>query len=198
MKVTVNNESADINRYYVQTLCMIFFPGEKFSDSDDQSPYSICVDCEERENEFYAKAVLKVNDKEYIKDSTVEYTPDKTKKRSKKIAVGNAVLAVCNEHCGYRSSWGMLTGVRPSKVASELLMKGFSKTKAKKMLVSDYRLFHKKAELSVDVALAEKRIIGTPGKKDCSIYISIPFCPTRCDYCSFVCYTSKKLLSLIP
>ncbi|MBO4971308.1 MAG: coproporphyrinogen dehydrogenase HemZ [Clostridia bacterium] len=198
MKVTVNNESADINRYYVQTLCMIFFPGEKFSDSDDQSPYSICVDCEERENEFYAKAVLKANDKEYIKDSTVEYTPDKTKKRSKKIAVGNAVLAVCNEHCGYRSSWGMLTGVRPSKVASELLMKGFSKTKAKKMLVSDYRLFHKKAELSVDVALAEKRIIGTPGKKDCSIYISIPFCPTRCDYCSFVCYTSKKLLSLIP
>jgi len=37
-----------------------------------------------------------------------------------------------------------------------------------------------------------------PGNKDCSIYISIPFCPTRCDYCSFVCYTSKKLLSLIP
>lgn len=198
MKVTVNNESSDINRYYVQTLCMIFFPGEKFSDGDDESPYSMLIDNHEEGDTFYAKATLRVNEKEYVKECTIEYTPDKTKKRSKKIAVGNAVLAVCNEHCGYRSSWGMLTGVRPSKVASELLMKGYSKTKAKKTLVSDYRLFYKKAELSVDVALAEKRIIGVPGKKDCSIYISIPFCPTRCDYCSFVCYTSKKLLSLIP
>lgn len=198
MKVTVSHEGSDINRYYVQTLCMIFFPGEKFSDNDDQSPYALHVEYTEGADDFYAKATLRVGEKEYVKDYTIEYIPDRTKKRSKKIAVGNVVLAVCNEHCGYRSSWGMLTGVRPSKVASELLMKGYSKTKAKKTLVSDYRLFYKKADLSVDVALAEKRIIGVPGKKDCSIYISIPFCPTRCDYCSFVCYTSKKLLSLIP
>ncbi len=198
MKVTVNNENSDINRYYVQTLCMIFFPGEKFSDSDETSPYSLTVDHSETDESIYAKAVFLADGKEYVKESTVAFNPDRTKKRTKKIAVGNAVLAVCNEFCGYRSSWGMLTGVRPTKVASELLMKGYSKTKAKKTLVSDYRLFYKKAELSVDVALAEKRIIGDPGKKDCSIYISIPFCPTRCDYCSFVCYTSKKLLTLIP
>ena len=48
------------------------------------------------------------------------------------------------------------------------------------------------------MAVNEARLIGTPGKRDCSVYISIPFCPTRCAYCSFVSYTSKRLLSLIP
>ena len=41
-------------------------------------------------------------------------------------------------------------------------------------------------------------MIGTPDARDCSMYISIPFCPSRCSYCSFVSYTSKKLLELIP
>lgn len=198
MKVTVINENRDINRYYVQTLCMIFFPGEKFSETDETSPFSLEISYTEGETACIAYATLRAHDKIYRKEYSTEYSPDRTSKRTAKIAVGGAVLAVCNEYCGYRSSWGMLTGVRPSKVASELLMKGYSKTKAKKTLVSDYRLFYKKADLAVDVAVAEKKIIGTPDNKDCSIYISIPFCPTRCDYCSFVCYTSKKLLDLIP
>ncbi len=197
MKVKVINETKDINRYYVQTLCMIFFPGEKFSE-DDEGPLSMEVSFEEKETTVFARASLTAYDKVFTKDYEIEYSPDRTKKRSIKIAIGGAILAACGEYCGYRSSWGMLTGVRPSKVASELLMKGYSKTKAKKCLVNDYRLFYKKADLAVDVAIAEKRIIGTPKPEDCSLYISIPFCPTRCDYCSFVCYTSKKLLDLIP
>ena len=40
--------------------------------------------------------------------------------------------------------------------------------------------------------------VGMPTSRDCSLYISIPFCPSRCSYCSFVSYTSGKLLSLIP
>jgi len=40
--------------------------------------------------------------------------------------------------------------------------------------------------------------VGEPSPKDCSVYISIPFCPSRCTYCSFVSYTSKRLLGLIP
>ncbi|MBQ8416080.1 MAG: coproporphyrinogen dehydrogenase HemZ, partial [Clostridia bacterium] len=54
------------------------------------------------------------------------------------------------------------------------------------------------AALATEVALNEEKLIGEPSPKDCSVYISIPFCPTRCSYCSFVSYTSPKLLSLIP
>ena len=198
MKVTVINENRDINRYYVQSLCMIFFPGEKFSDDDDGSQLFMEISFEDGEQVCTAFARLRVQDKLFEGSHTAEHAPDRTRKRTAKIAVGGAVLDACSKYSGYRSSWGMMTGVRPCKVASELLMKGYSRTKAKKTLVNDYLLFHKKADLAVDVAHKEREIIGTPGNKDCSVYISIPFCPTRCDYCSFVCYTSKKLLSLIP
>jgi oxygen-independent coproporphyrinogen-3 oxidase len=79
-----------------------------------------------------------------------------------------------------------------------MLLTGMSKTRVKRQLMSDYLLYAKKATLATEVALHEQKIIGTPSPSDCSIYVSIPFCPTRCQYCSFVCYTSNKLLSLIP
>jgi oxygen-independent coproporphyrinogen-3 oxidase len=92
----------------------------------------------------------------------------------------------------------MMIGVRPSKIASEMLDAGYSKTKVKRVLNSDYLVIPKKAALATSIALTERSVIGTPSPKDCSVYISIPFCPTRCTYCSFVSYTSKRLLSLIP
>ena len=108
------------------------------------------------------------------------------------------VLAAGGALLGYRPAWGMMIGVRPSKVASELLDAGNSKTRVKKILNSDYLVIPKKAALATNIAITEKNIIGAPSPKDCSVYISIPFCPTRCTYCSFVSYTSKRLLSLIP
>ena len=118
--------------------------------------------------------------------------------RTAKIAAGNVVLAVGSELLGYRPSWGMLTGVRPSKVAMEMLLNGNSKTKVRKILNNDYFVIPKKAALATDIARREQKIMGTPNIRDCSVYISIPFCPSRCSYCSFVSYTSPKLLSLIP
>ena len=98
----------------------------------------------------------------------------------------------------YRPSWGMLTGVRPSKVATEMLLKGMSKTQVRKKLASQYQVLTKKAALATDVALAEAEYVSDVDPLACSVYISIPFCPTRCAYCSFVSYTSKRLLDTIP
>jgi oxygen-independent coproporphyrinogen-3 oxidase len=92
----------------------------------------------------------------------------------------------------------MLVGVRPSKVATEMLESGMSKTRVKKALVSDYFVIPKKAALATEVALNEAEFVKRADPKACSVYISIPFCPTRCAYCSFVSYTSKKLLDTIP
>lgn len=79
-----------------------------------------------------------------------------------------------------------------------MLRKGYSKTRVKKLLASEYFVIPKKASLATEVALNEAAIIGEPDPLGCSLYISIPFCPTRCAYCSFVSYTSQRLLSLIP
>ena len=194
MKVTVNGE---LNKYYVQMLCMIFFPGVKFSDTEDDG-LEIVVDVDKNDVGVSAKAKLSFGEKVAEAVAIEEYSEGVTKERTEKIAVGAAILSVGGDLLGYRPSWGMLTGVRPSKVAMELLNAGYSKTRVKKILNQQYSVIPKKASLATDVALYESAIIGTPSPLDCSVYIAIPFCPSRCAYCSFVSYTSKRLLSLIP
>ncbi len=188
-----------INRYYVQMLCMIYFPGVKFSESADSEDdgLSLSVNVYKNGDIIKAKCTLRAFEKEGSAEkerSTSEYTED----RATKLAIGAAMLSIGEELLSYKPSWGMLIGVRPSKVAMEKLLEGNSKTKVRNILKNDYFVSLKKAALATDVAIAERAIIGTPDKKDCSIYISIPFCPTRCAYCSFVSYTSRKLLALIP
>lgn len=197
MKLIIEGQA---NVYYVQTLCMIFYPGEKFSEDQpvtNETPV-MRIKVSEDENGYCVDATLTQGDKSASTQKVYAWRNDIDKDRLLKLALGDAVLVVCGEVCGYRPSWGMLTGVRPSKVATDLLKKGVSKTRVKKILSSEYFVIPKKAALATDVALNEARLIATPGKKDCSVYVSIPFCPTRCAYCSFVSYTSKRLLSLIP
>ena len=190
----------NINAYYVQTLCMIFFPGAKFGateQNDPEVPELYVRLCEQTDGvEAYAR--LTVNEKSASAEKFYAYSTDFDKAKTAKLACGAAVIAACGEVMGYRPAWGMLTGVRPSKVATELLQLGMSKTRTKRILTGEYFVIPKKAALATDVALNEQKLIGTPSSRDCSVYISIPFCPTRCSYCSFVSYTSPKLLQLIP
>ena len=190
----------DINIYYIQTLCMIFFPGAKFgaAEQDDPNAPELQLTLKRQENGMGAVATVTVDGKSETAEKFWEFSEHHTEEKTAKLVCGAAVISACGTLLGYRPSWGMLTGVRPSKVATELLQKGCSKTKVKKILSTEYCVIPKKASLATDVALVEQRIIGTPGKRDCSVYIAIPFCPTRCSYCSFVSYTSRKLLDLIP
>ena len=189
-----------INKYYVQTLGMIFFPGEHFGESEEirEDAPVLSVKTVEEEDGVKAYATVELDGKSESAEYFAEYHPERSKERTLKLSIGGAVLAAASALLGYRPAWGMMIGVRPSKVASELLEAGNSKTRVKKILNTDYLVIPKKAALATDIALTEKNIIGAPSPKDCSVYISIPFCPTRCTYCSFVSYTSKRLLSLIP
>lgn len=194
------NVRGNINQYYVQTLCMIFFPGENFSENQvlDGNTPELSLTLEEREDGVSVNAELALGDKYSSCEKVYSYREDVTRDRLKKIAVGDAVLTVCGDTIGYRPSWGMLVGVRPSKVATELLSQGISKTRVKKILANDYFVIPKKAALATEVALNEAEFLESVDPHECSVYISIPFCPTRCAYCSFVSYTSKKLLATIP
>ena len=189
-----------INKYYVQTLGMIFFPGEHFGEEEEIAPGEpvLSVRSVEEEGGVRAYATVSVDDSSESAEYFAEYTDERTAERTLKLSIGGAVLAAAGALIGYRPAWGMMIGVRPSKVASELLDAGNSKTKVKRILHSDYLVIPKKAALATNIAITERNIIGVPSPKDCSVYISIPFCPTRCTYCSFVSYTSKRLLSLIP
>lgn len=86
--------------------------------------------------------------------------------------------------------WGYLTGVRPSKIAYTMLENGETKQDILKEFTEHHFVSEKKAELALQVAETEKRILDKIDYQNgYSLYIGIPFCPTTCLYCSFTSYS---------
>ncbi|MEG1743622.1 MAG: hypothetical protein RR246_05590, partial [Clostridia bacterium] len=112
--------------------------------------------------------------------------------------VGNAFLNCGEKLFGFLPPWGFLTGLRPVKRARSYLEKNHSEEQVLRLFQNDYRVSRKKALLSVETAKREISMLSSVNPNACGIYISVPFCPTRCDYCSFVSYSNKKLFDLIP
>lgn len=201
MKLTLEtNGNVEINLYYLQTLCMIFWPGVKFGaahEADEDEP-SVKFVISERDGGIDARVTITDRAKMTSVLRHVNFSDEHTPTSTAKMAAGNAMLDAGQQYMHYAPSWGIMTGVRPSKVASDYLHRGYSPAKTRAALRTEYSLYPKKAALVTDIALLEDKIASPYFKGWCSLYISIPFCPSRCIYCSFVSYTSKKLLSLIP
>ncbi len=85
-----------------------------------------------------------------------------------------------------RLPWGILTGVRPSKVAYAYLQEGLSVEETAGVLEQQYLLWPDKAALAAQVAWREHGLLQDHKGTDVSVYVGVPFCPTRCSYCSFI------------
>ena len=190
----------NINKYYVQSLCMLFFPGAKFAEGEEEAKGVpvVQVSLREAETGVEAFASIKLDTKMKTGSRFEKYKKTYTKNRTAKIAVGIAVFEAGKRFFGTVPPWGILTGVRPAKIAAEMLDSGMDFAAVKKTLEKEYFLNPKKSTLVTEIATVEKEIIDNTDKDACSVYISIPFCPSRCAYCSFVSYATPRLLSLIP
>lgn len=106
--------------------------------------------------------------------------------QAEKRAVTRRVYRFLCEASGSELAWGTLTGVRPTKLAMQMLEEGKSREEITGFLKSEYFLTEKKAGLGYEIACREKELLG---KLDCrggfSLYAGIPFCPSVCSYCSF-------------
>ncbi len=191
--------NGNVKPYYIQTLAMIFFPGVKFPENEEETNDTLkaTVDITEGEDEITAEASIMQGERCCTsKNSVKKGTHDDEK--TTKLAAGAAFMKAGVSFTGFTPPWGTLTGVRPAKVATELMENGKTPEEAALSIERDYLTSPVKAKLAVDVAVAEKKLITDSVRRDCSVYIGIPFCPTRCAYCSFVSYTSPGLLKLIP
>lgn len=106
--------------------------------------------------------------------------------QEKKKIVTKMVYRFLSEKTGQEMAWGMLTGVRPTKLAMHQMENGMNEAQAKAFLQEVYCVSEKKAGLAVDIACREKALLS---KLDYlngfSLYVGIPFCPSICSYCSF-------------
>ncbi|MFR5324104.1 MAG: coproporphyrinogen dehydrogenase HemZ [Eubacterium sp.] len=109
----------------------------------------------------------------------------------------NQVKQVCyralEKLSGRKLPWGILTGIRPAKIALRMLWQGMDESQVQKQLCEEYLVHEKKATLAWKVANKENELIGGADyAENYNLYIGIPFCPSICQYCSFSSYDYKR------
>lgn len=98
---------------------------------------------------------------------------------------------------GHGLPWGSLTGVRPAKLPTKAMLAGKTPGQAEQELREVYGVSPGKAALAVTCAEAALALKRTLRPDEVSLYVGIPFCPTRCAYCSFISADVKRSLGLV-
>ncbi|MDI9461192.1 MAG: coproporphyrinogen dehydrogenase HemZ [Saccharofermentanales bacterium] len=104
---------------------------------------------------------------------------------------------VLQEWTGTSFPWGSLSGVRPTQICAELMAK-YGEQRAHEILLRDYRLLPDKARLGIEVAKREQAILSQYNTDGFVVYCGLPFCPTRCSYCSFTTCDAMRYENLLP
>lgn len=173
MKLFAQTEAEKLFLYHA---CSLLF-GEKADE--------ILTSVTAQEKEGGILASIRLEEKE-----TKAFVPIDTKKhfeekRARSAALGKALFCAAREisFCR-RIPYGTLVGVKPVKIASFYSERGLLPEETKRILEEEYFVLPEKAALLIDLAQKENSVIFD--RKDALLYISVPFCPSRCRYCSFV------------
>ena len=94
-------------------------------------------------------------------------------------------------------AWGALAGVRPTKITTRHILDGGTPKSADRLLRDVYYVTPERRRLAVDCSVSTVRAASLLSPTDVSLYVGIPFCPTRCSYCSFVSRTIGKRTELM-
>ena len=188
MKLCLINHSF---KYELEKLIRIFLQFEKIEFFDTFISEDNVVVTEIKGNK--AKASLYLNNELFKYEILLNSFDEK----NKELKLATALFNCFCEATGYISQWGLLTGVRPAKLWSRL-KDSMGETNAERYFKEELLVSDKKVSLCKKTNLGEDTIIGLSKPNSYSLYISIPFCPTRCSYCSFVSHSIDKAKKLIP
>ena len=157
--------------YNLYHIVKAFFPNEEISQNLDEKQESL-VSVKLEENSCF-----------YVPVSEIADCPDRQDGKKK---VTKIVYDWLSKVTGRILAWGMLTGVRPTKLAMQKLEAGMSRKEVCTFLEQEYGVSHQKAELGIAIAEREKELLGRLDyEQGFSLYVGIPFCPSICSYCSF-------------
>ncbi len=170
--------------YQTEKVIRLFLPFEKitFNDKKENGRHLITT--------FFDNTITATLN---FADKTVTQT---VKAQDTEKGLLKAVFLCFTEISGFVLEWGLLTGIRPARLFISLT-KQFGQEYAVKTFKEDYLVSQNKIDLLIKTAKSEEAIISLSNKKSVSLYISIPFCPSKCAYCSFVSDATEKASELI-
>lgn len=185
-------------KYELEKLIRIFLPFEKikFAEEAADGDGTAVTRLDKVADKTVLSALLLINGKSYNKsyelsNDAVDYNNECER-----------LLAVALYDCfvsasGYVPEWGILTGVRPAKLFSRLAAEN-GEANAENWFKNALKVGDEKISLCRSAVVSEGKITSLSRPDSFSLYISIPFCPTRCSYCSFVSHSVENAGKLIP
>ena len=117
--------------------------------------------------------------------------------RLRRRALQQSIYLAARQLLPQEPAWGALAGVRPTKITTKHLLEGGTPQSAEKLLKDVYFVTPQRRKLAVQCSQATVRAAEQLEPEDISLYVGIPFCPTRCSYCSFVSRTIGKKTELL-
>jgi len=192
MKVITKHESLSLDIYDMMHL---FMQGEE---QNENKPH-IYFDMQQNGLSLYLKFDIEFEDEKISSSDFVTlqtYKNNLEEKRYVKRAVKRYLYQILTKKFNKTLPWGCLTGIRPTKVAYELLQQGVDKFFIKEELEKQFFVSPEKARLVDKIIKNQTCIIKNDKLVD--IYINIPFCPSKCSYCSFISAEYSKVENIIP
>ena len=184
--------------YELEKLCRIYLPFEKIeiTDSETNEENAAVAKLETDGDSTLLYASLKLDGKSSCHSDSVKNDIENYDDACERV-LATQLLYCFYDITKYMPPWGILTGVRPAKLYSRLYTsEGAIEAEEyfeKKLLVSQNKI-----SLCRQTREKEEQIISLSSPKSYSLYISIPFCPSRCTYCSFVSHSIEQAKKIIP
>lgn len=186
MKLYVKNHNF---HFELENLTRLFFPNEKITVirdfSEPQPPYIY--------TEVSDKITISVNIGSFNKSETAvkKLTDD-----DNELVSAQLLYKLLCDFTGLTQPWGILTGVRPVKLLRRLAEES-NEEQAVKKFENDFFVSNEKIALSRETEHNERKILELSRPESFSLYVGIPFCPSRCSYCSFVMASIERAKKLI-
>lgn len=179
--------------YDIQGIVRSFYPGEEMcTDKPERlNDARLILECDFNSESLKIKLLEKLNDTQFNTVTTEKFKAatdlnGKYDRKETKNILKRKLYDILHNYSGKELLWGTLSGIRPTKITSELLENGMSDEDAVNFMKENYYLSDIKAKESVKISRNELNILNEIDYKNgYSLYVGIPFCPSTCLYCSF-------------
>jgi len=179
-------------RNTAQEMCGLFFPGGRPVFGEGECSAEIFVAAEENKCKEKTLYNVTVSDADGSVRCTASDGARSDDKKGCDIAIRRAFFRAASEMTGLNPPWGVLTGIRPAKLVRMLTAGGMTAEQAADALEREYLVSPKKSRLAAEVWKNEDRVMKRISPAGTAVYIAIPFCPSRCSYCTFVSHSIDK------
>ena len=188
-------------KYELEKLSRLFLPFEKFKFINEKSERDTAeefasVECIPQGNCFKLLTELKVDLKHEKREDILKITQDDEVLQCE-LALALMLFDCFQSITGYESPWGILTGIRPAKLLGKLIAT-HGEEAATEYFKNTFLVSDSKTKLCLQCHHSERSVVSRSRPDSFSLYISIPFCPSRCNYCSFVSHSVEQAKKLIP